>query len=284
MGPVPVRRRAVPGQSANGGAVSAVVAVRPRTSAGRVRDPTGSARVSGFLLHVSPGETRARRPTPGGSCGRTGLCLRRLRRGPGRPPEPDQRRRLAASRAAGLRPFRHDAPRVLAGSGRPRAGDAAPGGPPAGDVHDVDRARHLRRGPRALAQRAAAVLVRFLGVFLALGENNGLYPLVFSTVPGFDTFRVPARWLLLWAFGAAVLASLGADWIGRGSVVKLRGRWFWPRALLLVVIVVVAVVWQDQQGEPFPQRRTPLAFAAIAAPTLAIATLPHVGRPLLAVG
>ena len=128
------------------------------------------------------------------------------------------------------------------------------------------------------------VLVSFLGVFLALGENNGLYPLVFSTVPGFDTFRVPARWLLLWAFGAAVLASLGADWIGRGSVVKLRGRWFWPRALLLVVIVVVAVAWQDQQGEPFPQRRTPLAFAAIAATTLAIATLPHVGRPLLAVG
>ena len=160
MGPVPVRRRAVPGQSANGGAVSAVVAVRPRTGAGCLRDPTGPARVSGFLLHVSPGETRARRPAPGGGCGRTGVCLRRLRRGPGRPPEPDQRRRLAASRAAGLRPFRDDAPRVLAGSGRARAGDAAPGGPPAGDVHDVDRARHLRRGPRALAQRAAAGLVR----------------------------------------------------------------------------------------------------------------------------
>jgi hypothetical protein len=128
------------------------------------------------------------------------------------------------------------------------------------------------------------VLVSFLGVFLALGENNDLYPLVFSAVPGFDTFRVPARWLLLWAFGAAVLAALGADWIGRGSVVRLRDGWLGPRAVLLALILVTAVSWQDQQGEPFPQRRTPLAFAAIAAATLAVATLPHVGRPLLAVG
>src|ERR687885_2517029 len=37
VGPIPVRRRAVPGQSANRGAVSAVVAVRPRTGSGRVR-------------------------------------------------------------------------------------------------------------------------------------------------------------------------------------------------------------------------------------------------------
>jgi hypothetical protein len=103
-------------------------------------------------------------------------------------------------------------------------------------------------------------------------------------VPGFDTFRVPARWLLLWEFGAAVLAALGADWIGRGALVRLRHRWLWPRAVLLVVILVTALAWQDQQGEPFAQRRTPFAFAAIAAATLAIGTLPHVGRPLLAVG
>jgi hypothetical protein len=127
-------------------------------------------------------------------------------------------------------------------------------------------------------------LVSFLGVFLALGENNGLYPLVFSTVPGFDTFRVPARWLLLWAFGAGVLAALGADWIGRGALIRLRDRWLWPRAVLLVVIVATGLWWQHTQGEPFPQRRTPVAFAAIAAATLATSAVPHVGRPLLALG
>src|SRR5262249_31348626 len=29
-------------------------------------------------------------------------------------------------------------------------------------------------------------LISFIGLFLALGENNGWYSLVFSTVPGFD--------------------------------------------------------------------------------------------------
>src|SRR6266851_10434062 len=77
----------------------------------------------------------------------------------------------------------------------------------------------LRGRPRAVL---FAVVVSGVGIFLALGENNGLYPLVFASVPGFDTFRVPARWLLLWEFGAAILAALGADWIGRGSSMVVR--------------------------------------------------------------
>ncbi|TME23149.1 MAG: YfhO family protein [Chloroflexi bacterium] len=127
-------------------------------------------------------------------------------------------------------------------------------------------------------------LVSFLGVFLALGENNGLYPLVFSSVPGFDTFRVPARWLLLWEFGVACLAALGADWIGRGAVVRVRDGRLWARMSLVVVVLVVGLAWQQQEGEPFAQRRTPFMFLAITAATLAIGALPHVGRPLLALG
>lgn len=127
-------------------------------------------------------------------------------------------------------------------------------------------------------------LVSFLGVFLALGENNGLYPLVFSSVPGFDTFRVPARWLLLWEFGVACLAALGADWIGRGAVVRVRDGRLWARLSLVVVVLVVGLAWQQQEGEPFAQRRTPFMFLAITAATLAIGALPHVGRPLLALG
>src|SRR5205814_6261693 len=76
------------------------------------------------------------------------------------------------------------------------------------------------------------VLVALLGVVLALGENSGVYALLFGSVPGFDTFRVPARWLLLWEFGAAVLAAGGADWIGGGAHVVVRSRWFWPRLAL----------------------------------------------------
>ncbi len=84
----------------------------------------------------------------------------------------------------------------------------------------------LQGRPRAIV---FGLLVAFLGVFLALGENNGAYGLVFTTVPGFDTFRVPARWLLLWEFGAAILAAAGADWVGRGSKLIWRHPTFWLR-------------------------------------------------------
>jgi hypothetical protein len=129
-----------------------------------------------------------------------------------------------------------------------------------------------------------AAAISFVGLFLALGENNGLYGLVFSTVPGFDTFRVPARWLLLWMFGVSILAALGADWIGRGARVYLRSLRVWIGALAVVLILVAGLAWQRDEGEPFAQRRTPFVFAAIAAATLAVGALPHLGRPALAMG
>ncbi|HLZ27871.1 MAG TPA: hypothetical protein VKV73_11180 [Chloroflexota bacterium] len=128
------------------------------------------------------------------------------------------------------------------------------------------------------------VVISFVGLFLALGENNGFYAVVFGSVPGFDTFRVPARWLLLWQFGVALLAALGADWLGRGAAVYLRRPEVWARALVVVCILIAALAWQRDEGEPFAQRRTPLVFVGIAAATLVIGALPHLGRPLLTLG
>jgi hypothetical protein len=127
-------------------------------------------------------------------------------------------------------------------------------------------------------------LISFLGLYLALGENNAFYATLFTSVPGLDTFRVPARWLLAWQFGVAILAALGADWIGRGALVHLR-RWsLWIRVVALTWLLIAGLAWQQDYGEPFAQRRMPLTFAAIAAVTLAIGALPHLGRPLLALG
>jgi len=127
-------------------------------------------------------------------------------------------------------------------------------------------------------------LVCGVGLFLALGENNGSYPAIFSSVPGFDTFRVPARWLLLWEFGAAVLAAVGADWIGRGAQVWIRRPSVLLRATLVAFLIMCGLAWQINQGEDFVQRRTPLMWALIAAATLAIGALPHLKRPVLAMG
>jgi hypothetical protein len=117
-----------------------------------------------------------------------------------------------------------------------------------------------------------------LGLFLALGENNAWYRWFFDSVPGFDTFRVPARWLFLWQLGVSVLAVLGADWIGRGARVDLRRRDIWPRATLVALVLAIGLAWQQDQGEPFPQRRTPAAWAGIAAATLAAGALATLDR------
>ncbi len=60
--------------------------------------------------------------------------------------------------------------------------------------------------------RASGVLM-FLGLFFALGGYNPVYSLFVKFVPGFNLFRVPARWLVLYAFGAAMLAGIGFDWL-----------------------------------------------------------------------
>lgn len=52
-----------------------------------------------------------------------------------------------------------------------------------------------------------------VGLFLALGAANPVYRYGLIHVPGFDLFRVPARWLTLYAFGAALLAAAGWDWL-----------------------------------------------------------------------
>ncbi|MCB0187515.1 MAG: YfhO family protein, partial [Caldilineaceae bacterium] len=47
------------------------------------------------------------------------------------------------------------------------------------------------------------------GLFLALGRWNPVYYLLYKVVPGFDLFRVPARWLMLYTLGMALLAAVG---------------------------------------------------------------------------
>jgi hypothetical protein len=63
-----------------------------------------------------------------------------------------------------------------------------------------------RRDP----QIRAAFFVALVGFFFALGLFNPIYQLLVR-LPGFDLFRVPARWLALYAIGVALLAGAGLD-------------------------------------------------------------------------
>jgi hypothetical protein len=57
----------------------------------------------------------------------------------------------------------------------------------------------------------AFVILAAVGVFLAFGAYNPAYYVLYKLVPGFALFRAPARWLLLYSFGAAILAGLGLE-------------------------------------------------------------------------
>ena len=102
--------------------------------------------------------------------------------------------------------------------------------------------------------------------------------------PGFDTFRVPARWLLLWEFGAAVLAAVGADWVGRGGARLAASASVSGCARSLVVVHPGRrLAWQTRRGRgvraaPHAPRRS-LASPRRRSPW---AALPHLGRPTLA--
>jgi len=58
-------------------------------------------------------------------------------------------------------------------------------------------------------QRIIWFVLALTGVFLALGAFNPVYWLL-AELPGFNLFRVPSRWLALFALGAAMLAGMGA--------------------------------------------------------------------------
>ena len=65
-----------------------------------------------------------------------------------------------------------------------------------------------------------ATLLAGSGFLLALGAYNPVYYLLWRVIPGFDLFRAPARWLELFALGAAALAAFGLDALGRGETRK----------------------------------------------------------------
>ncbi len=72
------------------------------------------------------------------------------------------------------------------------------------------------------------------GLFLALGLYNPLYLVLARFVPGFAHFRAPARWLALWAFGAAVLVGTGLDQVARSSQGPSWRRIYLALALLFL--------------------------------------------------
>ncbi len=89
---------------------------------------------------------------------------------------------------------------------------------------------------RKQANVFSALMWVLVGVFLAFGLFNPLYWLL-ARLPAFNLFRVPARWLILYAFGTAILAGVGWDLLRERCVAWQRPlRWFF-------IIVIALMVW-----------------------------------------
>jgi Bacterial membrane protein YfhO len=61
-----------------------------------------------------------------------------------------------------------------------------------------------------------------LGLLLAVGDTTPLYRFLFEWAPGFGSFRVPARWLFIYTFGASLLVAVGTSWLVEVSGVGYR--------------------------------------------------------------
>jgi hypothetical protein len=66
----------------------------------------------------------------------------------------------------------------------------------------------------------------FISLLLAFGRFTPIYPFLYQSIPGFDLFQGPARWLMITMPAVCALAGIGAQhWIERGFSRRVARRW-----------------------------------------------------------
>ncbi|MCS6909448.1 MAG: YfhO family protein [Anaerolineales bacterium] len=127
-------------------------------------------------------------------------------------------------------------------------------------------------------RRIALLALAGVGLAFAFGAFNPLYAGL-ALAPPFNLFRVPARWLFLFAFGVAMLAGYGLDKVQEGKRWE-KGDWrFWVPAISLMLLTTLATNFTPP-GETGPLG-LPLALdvAGWLAALLALALLLYLPLP-----
>jgi len=110
----------------------------------------------------------------------------------------------------------------------------------------------LNKTARKSAAVGALILTGLSGLFLSFGVFVfPVYYALFKLVPGFNLFRVPARWLLLYTFAAAMLAAIGFAQIKR------------PRRQWLALALIPAELFFAAQGLRYNQPTAPEAYSSL---------------------
>jgi len=135
----------------------------------------------------------------------------------------------------------------------------------------------IRNTRHASSNLRSAICILALGLFLALGLYNPFYLLLARFVPGFAHFRVPARWLALYAAGVAALAGVGAN-----ALMQQQARVSRRRVGVFALVVVGLGVWGALGGRP--GRATLMGWAAGAVVALGLLLVARRAPRLAAVG
>ncbi|MCC6616538.1 MAG: YfhO family protein [Anaerolineae bacterium] len=80
------------------------------------------------------------------------------------------------------------------------------------------------------------LVLALIGLLFAFGQYSPVYWQL-AALPGFNLFRVPARWLVLFALGGAMLAGLGLQALSR----RVQGKRGWASAALIALTAVLAL-------------------------------------------
>ncbi len=85
----------------------------------------------------------------------------------------------------------------------------------------------------------------FLAIMIALGEHGFLFPLLFQFVPGFDMFRVPARWSLWAVAPIGIFAAWGLQMLLQAAKSPdkpdklLLRAWIAVSATIVVIFMII---------------------------------------------
>jgi hypothetical protein len=109
------------------------------------------------------------------------------------------------------------------------------------------------------------VMMAATGLFLALGRFNVVY-WGLASIPGFNLFRAPARWLALYALAAALLAGYGWQLVAGegGPLASTRDR----RPLFVGVLLLVGLIIIAALAGPLAERIPAGPEAPLAGPAL----------------
>ncbi len=162
-------------------------------------------------------------------------------------------------------------------------------------THRVTSTNQIENNLQSRYHKIGWIVLACVGLMLAFGRFNPLY-LFLAELPGFNLFRVPARWLSLFTLGMAMLAGIGVEALrpyinGKDSDTNLRKSritaiflLIFIGALIFLTRFVLQIDPRDVYGDPIPQNSSVALWVASLFVLLGVLLIRHQMMPYIAVG